>query len=78
MSFLDRPSVPLPGKIAFFVYVILSSPVVLLSAAAGFWGRCDSEGCMSGITHLILFPGLLVLVFLGAVLVARWAMRDRD
>jgi hypothetical protein len=78
VSFLDRPSVPLRGKIAFFAYVILSSPVVLLSVAAGFWGRCDSEGCMSGTTHLVLFPGLLIVVFLGAVLVGRWATKDRD
>ena len=78
MAFLDRPSVPLIRKICCFAYILASMPIVLFSLGTAAIGRCDSDGCLSPASYFLIFPGLIVALVVGGILLARWAVKDDD
>jgi hypothetical protein len=85
VSFSDRPSISGKRRAGCVLYGLVSSVVVgflFLLAALGH-NECSYEpslpGCeWDGVRRFLLFPGSLVAAIVGAILVARWAIRDDD
>ena len=78
MSFSDRPTVPIMGKLGCLAYFLAASPVAMFSLATGLLGRCDSDGgCYSYPLFFLIFPGLMILIAVGGIMLLKWVTRDK-
>ena len=79
MSFGDRPAHTGAQKIGCLAYGVLGTGLVLLLLQGAAMGDCYPECCKyDGLIRFMMFPGSLILVVVGGVLLARHMMRDEN
>ena len=81
MSFSDRHTIPPLKAAGCVLYAVLGTLLVMFLLVGAALGHCapnpDGTGCENdGLIKFLMFPGSLILVVLGGVVLARWTMRD--
>ena len=78
MSFVDKPSVRPARVIGCGLYCVFAFLMVGFLALKAAFNDCVFEVCLPDWARLLMFPGSLVAAYIGAIFVAKWAMKDEN
>ncbi|MBM0168934.1 hypothetical protein JNO53_02460 [Altererythrobacter sp. C41] len=83
MSFSDRPTLTVWQMAGCFAYMALGALITFTGLIGAALGDCASSpggyGCRhDGLVKFAMFPGTLIVILAGGILLARHMMKDRD
>jgi hypothetical protein len=78
VSFGDQPTLSFWQKVGCIFYLLGAAFCVFYLAVVAAIGDCASDDCLPNSTRLLMFPGSLVVAFIGGYFLTRFFMRDKD